>query len=97
MKKQELEELQRLEAELMATEYIEDELIDEIDLLEDTWQDLADLPVEAYNTDTVDVELDGFSEDVSQGKPSRSVLPKVLIAILSCIVIFCALKLLGVV
>lgn len=96
MKKQELEELRRLEEELMAEEYAPEEL-DEMDLMDETWQEIADIPVEAYNTDVSDVDPQVYMEALNQAPPKRSAAPVVWIVLLSCLVIFCALKLLEVV
>ena len=96
MKKQELEELRRLEEELMANEYDPEEF-DELDLLDDTWQEVADIPVSAYNADATDVDLDAYSEALNSKAPRRSAAPIVLIILLSFLVVFCAMKLLGVV
>ena len=97
MEKQELEELRRLEAELMESEYIEEDLTDEIGLVEDTWQELADFSLDAYNTDSLDVELEDFSREISQGKDKGPVFPTVLILLLLGVVVFCAMKIWGVV
>ena len=96
MKKQELEELRRLEEELMADEYTPEEM-DEMDLLDETWQEITDIPVEAYNTDASDVDPEVYTQALEQVPPKRSVVPVLLIVLLSCLVIFCALKLLEVV
>ena len=96
MKKQELEELRRLEEELMASEYAPEDF-DELDLLDDTWQEVADVSVSAYNSDDTDVDLDAYSQALSETAPKRSALPVILIVLLSCVVLFCAMKLLGVV
>ena len=103
MKKQELEELRRLEEELMEIEYSDDDFIDaleeidEIDLLEDTWQEIGEIPVDIYNTDSVDVDMDDFSAEVQQAPSHNQTLSVVLILILLGVVVFCAMKLLGVV
>ena len=96
MKKQEMEELRRLEEELLADVYDEAELEDELALLEDTWQEFADLPVDAYNSDQPDVDPKAFSEEVYRGKQKAPVFPLVLIVLLICVVLFCILKLLEV-
>ena len=97
MKKQELEELQRLEEALMATEFTEEDFPDELDLLDDTWQELTDIPYDIYNTDDTAVDLDALSQEVLQPAQKSSAAPVVLIVLLSCIVVFCAMKILGVV
>ena len=97
MKKQELEELRRLEEELMAGEFPEEDIPDELDLLDDTWQTLADLTCDVYNTDDTTVDLDALSQEITQPAPKASAVPKLLILLLSCVVVFCALKILGVV
>jgi len=94
MNKQELEELRRLEEELLASDYTTEEAIDELDLLEDTWQEFTDFPPEVYNPDAVS---DRFREEVFAGNPKKRPLPVVLIILLSCVVVFCAMKILGVV
>jgi len=99
MKKQELEALRRLEEELLASEYTEEELVDDLDILEDTWQDFADFPESMYNTDDLDVDLEDYSEAVYQDS-DQGISPAVLVALtvlLLLVVIFCLLKLLGVV
>ena len=103
MKKQELEELRRLEEELMEIEYSDDDFIDaleeidEIDLLEDTWQEIGEIPVDVYNTDLVDVDMDDFSAEVQQGQSRGRGWPVVLILLLLGVVAFGAMKILGVV
>ena len=99
MKKQELEALHRLEEELLSTEYEEELQSDELDILEETWQDFAEFPEGIYNTDDPDVDLDDYSEAVYQDNapgPSSAVLV-VLTVFLLLVVIFCLLKLLGVI
>ena len=99
MRKQEQEELRRLEEELMATEYTEEDLMDEIEILDDTWLDFMDFPDCVYNSDDTDVDLETYSEEVHQGNnrgPSSALLVT-LIIILSLVVVFSLLKILGVV
>lgn len=98
MRKQELDELRRLEEELMADEYMEEEPLDELDLLDDTWQEFMEVPISVYNTDDTDVDLESYSEEVQQAQDRRpsSGLLTVLILFLLLVVIFCLLKILGV-
>ena len=99
MKKQELEALRRLEEELLSTEYEDQLQPDELDILEEAWQDFAEFPEDIYNTDDLDVDLDDYSEEVYQDNspgPSSAVLVA-LTVFLVLVVIFCLLKLLGVV
>ena len=97
MNKKEQEELRRLEEALMETDVFDEELIDEIDLLEDTWQDIADLSPDIYNADDSDVDLDDYSQTVQTAnrQPASGILVA-LILILSAVVVFCLLKILGV-
>ena len=98
MRKQELDELRRLEEELMADEYTEEEPLDELDLLDDTWQEFMADPISVYNTDDTDVDLESYSEEVQQAQDRRpsSGLLTVLILFLLLVVIFCLLKIMGV-
>ena len=99
MKKQELEALRRLEEELLSTEYEDQLQPDELDILEEAWQDFAEFPEDIYNTDDLDVDLDDYSEEVYQDNspgPSSAVLVALTVLLL-LVVIFCLLKLLGVI
>ena len=99
MKKQELEALRRLEEELLSTEYEEELQPDELDILDEAWQDFAEFPEGIYNTDDPDVDLDDYSEAVYQENargPSSAALITLTILLL-LVVIFCLLKLLGVI
>ena len=98
MRKQELDELRRLEEELMADEYMEEEPLDELDLLDDTWQEFMEVPISVYNTDDTDVDLESYSKEVyrTQNRRPSSGLLTVLIILLLLVVIFCLLKILGV-
>ncbi len=84
MKKQEQEALERLEKALMELEEETDaETPDpdfpqiDPDILEYTWPETAQIPVNAYSTDNTDVDLDAYSEEVYQGS-KHSVLPGIL-------------------
>lgn len=99
MKKQELEALRRLEEELLASEYEDEVQPDELDILEESWQDFAEFPEGIYNTDDLDVDLDDYSEEVYQDNsrgPSSALLVTLTVFLL-LVVIFCLLKLLGVI
>lgn len=97
MRKQEREELRRLEEALMEPEFTEIPA-DEMDTIESTWQDVSDTHYDIYNTDETDVALDVYSEDVHRGRRS-SALPTVLTLIvlvaLSAAILW-LLKILGV-
>ena len=84
MKKQEQEALERLEKALMELE--EDDEVEtqdpnfpqiDPDILEYTWTETAQIPVDAYSTDDTDVDLDTYSEEVYQGS-KHSILPGIL-------------------
>lgn len=77
MRKQEQEELRRLEEALMAHEYTEEIPAEEKDILEDTWLEVSDIDYEIYNTDDTDVDLEAYSEDVHRGRRSN-VLPTII-------------------
>ena len=88
MKKQELERLQQLEEALMEETDTADVFTEtELDLLEDTWQDVSETAYSVTNTDSVDVDLDAFSEDVHRGT-QRNAFP-ICITILSLTLLFC--------
>ena len=71
---------------------------DELDVLEDSWQDVSDTHYDIYNTDDTDVDMDVYSEDVHRGRQS-SVLPTIAtllaLAALSATILW-LLKILGV-
>ena len=82
MRKQEREELRRLEEALMKPEFTEMPA-DEMEILEESWQDLSDVSYDIYTTDEVDVDLEAYSEDVHRGRQSNA-LP-VIITVLALI------------
>ena len=108
MRRKEAEELRRLEEALMESEYEEscpgDDLefdipeLDELDILEDTWQETADVDYEVYNTDHTDVDLEEYSEEVYRERSSDTlpVLLTIFTAILLGAVVLLLLKYLGV-
>lgn len=98
MGKREQEELRRLEAALLESEYQDETPVDELDLLEDTWQEVTDVRYDMYNADYADVDLDDYSEDIHRGRRSNSVLPLVAMLAIAALIAMIAwlLKFLGV-
>lgn len=98
MRKQEQENLRRLEEALMAAEPSKEVPEEELYMLEDSWQDLSDTDYEIYNTDDPDVDMTDYSEDVYRGR-SRSSLGVLLVVTLFLLaaVVLWLLKLLGVI
>lgn len=82
MRKQEREELRRLEEALLEPEFIETPA-DERAVLEESWQEISDVPYDIYNTDEADVDLDAYSEDVHRGR--RTNMLPVIITLLALI------------
>lgn len=75
MRKQELEALRRLEAALLEQQPKEEEIpVENEDFPDDTWLELVGSDYESYNTDTADVDLDVYSEDVHRGKTKHPFL-----------------------
>ena len=93
MRKNQQEELRRLEDALMETEFT-----NEVDALDKTWQSFSKTDYDVYNTDHADVDMDAYSEEVSRGRSGNALsvfLTMVGVVILSlCILIL--LKLTGV-
>lgn len=98
MGKREQEELRRLEAALLESEYQDETPVDELDLLEDTWQEVTDVRYDMYNADYADVDLDDYSEDIYRGRRSNSALPLVAMLSIATLIAMIAwlLKFLGV-
>lgn len=71
MRKREREELRRLEEALMEPELAEMPA-NEMDILEDSWQEVSDVSYDIYNTDDTDVDLEVYSEDVHRGRQSNA-------------------------
>ena len=97
MRKREQEELRRLEAALLESEYQDEIPVDELDLLDDTWQEVTDVRYDMYNTDYTDVDLDDYSEDIHRGR-RNSALPLVAVLAIAALIAMIAwlLKFLGV-
>ena len=64
MRKQQQAELRRLEEALMAEDLPEDAA----PILDETWLEYTEKDYEIYNTDSTDVDLDAYSDDVHGGK-----------------------------
>lgn len=93
MDKRQQRELQRLEKALMESEYEERIPEDELELLESSWQESADMDYDVYNADETDVDLDAYSEEVHRGR-GRSVLSAVMTMLAMLLLSGCILLLL---
>lgn len=99
MRKQEQENLRRLEEALLEAEQPKDFPDEELYVLEDSWQEISDTDYEIYNTDDSDVDMDEYSEEVYRGRSGSSlwVLLMVLTMVLLAVFILWLLKFLGVI
>ena len=97
MRKREREELRRLEEALMEPEFTETPT-SEMDILEDSWQEVSDVSYDIYNTDEADVDMDVYSEEVHRGRQGNvlsTIITLLALATLSAAILW-LLKFLGV-
>ena len=93
MRKQQQAELRRLEEALMAEDLPEDAA----PILDKTWLEYTAQDYEIYNTDSTDVDMDTFRDDVHAGSPRKGVGVLVVLTLLLLVAaIVFLLKFLGV-
>ena len=90
MRKQEEEELRRLEKALLEDPDLEesDQEEDPLDWVEDFYDDIGDTVPQDFtvrNTDDVDVDIEDYSEDVYRAKRGGCLIPGLITVLALCV------------